>query len=205
MLSLIQPALLTLLAVLAGQYFCPRVGLGAPLVDAVLTGGSVKAALLRSLPLATVAGLVIAAVLIAHAAFVVPEIGSASALGARLSAFEMPLLTKLLYGGITEELLTRWGLMSLLVWIGWRLSGRPEVPRSNTFWLAIVGAALVFALGHLPLLIMIVPNPRPWLIAAVILGNAIPGVIFGCLFWKRGIEAAMFAHMTAHLVSTVVG
>lgn len=204
LLSLIQPTLLTLVAVLVGHYLSPRVGLGAPLVDAALTGGSVKAVLLRSLPLAAVAGFVIAAVLIAHAAYVVPEIGRASALGARLSAFEMPLLTKLLYGGITEELLTRWGLMSLFAWIGWRLSGRPEGPRSNTFWLAIVGAALAFALGHLPLLIMIVPNPQPWLIAAVVLGNTIPGVIFGWLFWRRGIEAAMFAHMTAHLISTVV-
>ena len=204
LLSLVQPTLLTLVAVLVGHYLCPKVGLGAPLVDAALTGGSVKAALLRSLPLAAVAGFVIAAMLIAHAAYVVPEIGRASALGARLSGFEMPLLTKLLYGGITEELLTRWGLMSLFAWSGWRLSGRPERPSSSTFWLAIVGAALLFALGHLPLLIMIVPNPQSWLIAAVVLGNTIPGIIFGWLFWRRGIEAAMFAHMTAHVISTLV-
>jgi hypothetical protein len=30
------------------------------------------------------------------------------------------LLTAMLYGGITEEILMRWGLMSLLVWIAWK-------------------------------------------------------------------------------------
>ena len=30
-------------------------------------------------------------------------------------------LTAMLYGGITEEILMRWGLMSLLVWIAWKV------------------------------------------------------------------------------------
>ncbi len=34
---------------------------------------------------------------------------------AELNKF-VPLPTRLLYGGITEELLLRWGLMTLLVW-----------------------------------------------------------------------------------------
>ncbi len=116
----------------------------------------------------------------------------------------MPLLTKLLYGGITEELLTRWGLVSLFVWLGWRLSGRPERPKHSIFWIAIAGSALLFALGHLPLLMLITPTPQSWLVAAVLLGNAIPGILFGWLFWRKGIEAAILAHMLAHLISSVL-
>ncbi|MCY7338540.1 MAG: CPBP family intramembrane metalloprotease, partial [Sphingomonas bacterium] len=127
-----------------------------------------------------------ALIIVAFGAFVSPEIGRASSLGARLSAFEIPLLTKLLYGGITEELLTRWGLVSLFAWLGWRLSGRPECPKNSIFWIAIAGSALLFALGHLALLMLITPNPQSWLVAAVLLGNAIPGILFGWLFWRKG-------------------
>ena len=36
------------------------------------------------------------------------------------------------------------------------------------------------------------------------LGNTLPGVIFGWLFWKRGIEAAMIAHALAHALATTI-
>lgn len=202
LLSLIQPLVMTLVAVLVGHYLTPKIRLGAPVIDAALAEGGVRAALWPILPSAFLAGLASAVILIAHVVYVVPEIGRASSLGARLSGFEVPLLTKLLYGGITEELLTRWGLMSLLAWLGWRLVGRPERLNNGMFWFAIVGSALVFALGHLPLLMVISPNPQLWLVAAVLLGNTVPGVFFGWLFWKKGIEAAMLAHMFAHVIST---
>lgn len=204
LISLIQPAALTLVAVFIGQTLAPKVGLGAPVVDALLGRSSVVPALRQIIPLAALAGLISALILIAHAAYVVPEIARASTLGARLSSFEMPLVPKLLYGGITEELLTRWGLLSLFAWLGWRFSGRPEHPKSSVFWIAIAGSALLFALGHLPLLMVISPDAQPWLVAAVLLGNLIPGVLFGWLFWKKGIEAAMLAHLLAHLISTVL-
>lgn len=204
LISLIQPAVLTLVAVFIGQTLAPKVGLGAPLVDGLLAGSSVGPALRTILPLAALAGVVSALIILAHGAYVVPEIARASSLGARLSSFEMPLVSKLLYGGITEELLTRWGLLSAFAWLGWRVSGRPEHPRSSIYWIAIAGSALLFAMGHLPLLIVISPNPQPWLVAAVLLGNAIPGVLFGWLFWKKGIEAAMLAHILAHLISSAL-
>lgn len=202
-LSLIQPALLTLAAIFLGHYLAPKVGLGAPLVDAVIARRPVGVAIWRILPSATLVASVSALIIIVYGAYAAPEIGRASPVGARLSAFEMPLLTKLLYGGITEELLTRWGLVSLLAWVGWRFSGRPACPKRSIFWIAIAVSALLFALGHLPLLLLIIPNPQWWLVAVVVLGNAIPGVLFGWLFWRKGVEAAMLAHMLAHLISSV--
>lgn len=49
----------------------------------------------------------------------------------RIAAFGklVPLPTRLLYGGITEELLPRWGLLTLLVCAAWRLlKARRNVP-----------------------------------------------------------------------------
>ena len=43
--SLIQPGIITLMAVLVGQFLAPKVGLRAPLLDAALTEGSVTSAL----------------------------------------------------------------------------------------------------------------------------------------------------------------
>jgi membrane protease YdiL (CAAX protease family) len=32
------------------------------------------------------------------------------------------------------------------------------------------------------------------------LGNSIFGIVAGFLYWRRGLEAAILAHMSAHLV-----
>lgn len=38
------------------------------------------------------------------------------------------------------------------------------------------------------------------MLAAVLVGNALPGFLFGLLYWKRGLEAAMITHALAHLL-----
>ncbi len=95
----------------------------------------------------------------------------------------------------------RWGLMSLLGWVAWRLGGRPDPVPAWCLWAGAAGAALLFALGHLPVLFMAYPNPSPGLLAAVLAGNAVPGLLFGWLFWRRGLEASMIAHALAHLLA----
>jgi membrane protease YdiL (CAAX protease family) len=100
-----------------------------------------------------------------------------------------PLPMRLLYGGITEEVLLRWGFMTLLVWL---FRGR--------YVLAILISSLVFAIGHLPIAFMLFPKPTLVLIAFVIAANSLFGVIAGVLYWKRGLESAIVAHMVTHLV-----
>lgn len=110
LLSLIQPAVLTLVAVFAGEAAARRTGLGAPLIDAWLTRGDLSAILRRQLRPALLAGATTALVLLAYAL----TVGRALDQGNRLTAFDVPLVAKLLYGGLTEEVLTRWGLASVL-------------------------------------------------------------------------------------------
>jgi NAD(P)-dependent dehydrogenase (short-subunit alcohol dehydrogenase family) len=45
----------------------------------------------------------------------------AEVIGDRTESNWLSSLTAMLYGGITEEILMRWGLMSLLVWIAWKV------------------------------------------------------------------------------------
>lgn len=206
LVSIIQPGVLTVLFVLVGAALAPRMDLQAPLTRAWASGAPALPVLRRQIaPAAVVAGIA-ALILTSYSLMVVPLLVEASEGEAitRLIAHGPPLLTKILYGGITEELITRWGLVSLFAWAAWRLIGKPAAVPHWVFWVAIILAAALFAAGHLPLLFALVTAPPWWAICAVLLGNAIPGVLFGWLFWKHGIEAAVIAHAGAHLLSTLV-
>ena len=105
----------------------------------------------------------------------------------------------MLYGGITEELLLRWGFMSFLVWLGWlilrRFSSRPP---AGVVWVAIAISAILFGIGHLPALAAMVPLTTIIVLRTVLL-NAIGGVIFGWLYWRYSLEAAVVAHAFTHV------
>lgn len=114
------------------------------------------------------------------------------------------LLTAMFYGGITEEILLRWGLMSLLVWIAWKsLKQGVTLPSQGIYQSAIVLAALVFGLLHLPATAAIVPLTPVVIIRALLL-NGIVGIAFGWLFWQYSLEAAMLAHISVHAFTFVL-
>jgi hypothetical protein len=113
-------------------------------------------------------------------------------------------LTAMLYGGITEEILMRWGLMSLLVWIAWKvLKQGVTLPSQGIYQGAIFLAALVFGLLHLPATAAIVPLTPVVIIRALLL-NGIAGIGFGWLFWQYSLEAAMLAHISFHAFTFVL-
>lgn len=193
LLAVIQPALLVVALAALGAWLAPKVGLDAPVVRAWAERRPVLAPLRRQLPAAVMAGIAVAAILVAFWTILTEQ-----GVGGSLLAFEIPLPTKLLYGGIVEELLLRWGLMSLFVWAAWRLGGGREAVPDWCYWAGMTIAALLFAAGHLPLLFLLLPDAPSWLIALVLAGNALPGMLFGWLYWRRGLEAAMIAHGLAH-------
>ncbi len=113
----------------------------------------------------------------------------------------LPLPTRLLYGGITEELLLRWGLMTLLVWAAWRLFQKGQGrPKPAFFVGAILISSLVFGIGHLPVAFMLFPETTLALTLFVIVGNSAFGLIAGYLYWKKGLESAMLAHALTHIL-----
>jgi membrane protease YdiL (CAAX protease family) len=95
-------------------------------------------------------------------------------------------------------------LMSLLVWII-SFAGRKKAVQvsSGVVWTAIVGAAILFGIGHLPFTATITAL-SPYIIARALLLNGAAGIIFGWLFWKKGLEAAMAAHFTADIFLFVI-
>ena len=116
--------------------------------------------------------------------------------------FVVPLVARVLYGGVTEELLLRWGLMTALVWLAWRfLQGRRGPVRAGLVWLAIAISALIFAAGHLPAASALLGVLNAGVATFVIGANTAFGLLFGFLFWRHGLESAMIAHALAHVVN----
>ena len=70
-------------------------------------------------------------------------------------------------------------------------------------WSALVASSALFAAGHLPMLHVLMPAAPGWFVGMALAGNFIPGMLFGWLYWRRGLEAAIIAHALAHLLSTV--
>jgi len=109
-----------------------------------------------------------------------------------------------LYGGIVEEILIRLFLMSVMVWVFgfiWRpTNGKPS---ATAVWVAIIVSAVLFGLGHLPATALLVELTPIVVLRAIVL-NGIGGLVFGWLFWKRGLMTAMLAHFSADIVLQVV-
>jgi len=197
--SITQSALLVALAVWLGVLLTPRIGLSAPAFEAMVTARSVMTALRPQIFPGLIAG-----VLGGIGLFAIGGYASPAVIAGAEQQFTIPLLARVLYGGITEELLLRWGVMTLLTWIAWRLLQRQKgTPQPVFVWLAIVVSALLFGAGHLPAAAMQVEELTAGLIMFVVGANTAFGVLFGYLFWRYGLEAAIFAHALSHVVSYI--
>ena len=187
---LIQPIVLTLVASAVGLALAHRVGLSSSIVDRLRRQEPSPVPLMLSVLVGAAAGALIVGgdLLFAWAQ---PE-AFASLRAAEFDPL-FGLVQGLLYGGITEEILVRWGLLSLIAWLllNLRLSGNAAT------WMAVVAAALLFGAGHLPALAVAAELNAP-LVIRTLLPNAVGGIAFGALFVRHNLEAAMLAHMATH-------
>lgn len=200
-ISLIQPTVLLTIAVVTGILLAHRVGLHAAVAEAVARGegflAKLKPQLLPGVLVGIACGLSIVIVWVIAKPFLSAEFVT------RAQEFNilLPAAVRFLYGGLTEELLLRWGLMTLLVWAAWRIfQGGKDVPKPAFVVAAILVSALVFGLGHLPVASLLAGGLTPPLVVYVVTANSLFGVAAGFLYWKRGLESAMIAHMFAHVV-----
>ncbi|MBJ6127951.1 CPBP family glutamic-type intramembrane protease [Microvirga splendida] len=103
----------------------------------------------------------------------------------------------LFYGGITEELMMRFGLMTLLLWLGLLLTGGRGRP--VLVWFAIGLTAFAFAAGHLGAVAGMQQMDNQVLIARILVLNGVLGLLFGWLYASRSLEHAMLAHAASHV------
>lgn len=176
-----------------------RVGLGSPVLRAwLITRTAPEWARLRpatSALLGLGAGLAVVALAPLADRWLPPMAHPPAHLGAQVSAVNGALAS--FYGGIAEELQLRLFLMTLLVWAVARL--RKALPGAGVYWAAILVAALLFGAGHLPTAAH-VWGLTPGVVVRTLLLNGVAGIVFGWLYWRRGLEMAMLGHFCADLV-----
>lgn len=193
--SLVQGAALAGLAAWAGAALGPRVGVGAPLLQALLAHAPVGRLLGRALTVGAIGAVLGAALLIAA------QRGMPAPLASIPTQLTPPPVVRVLYGGITEEVLMRWGVMTLLLWLFWRVGAAPGTPGAGSAWGAIVVSALIFGAAHLPAIAALAGRLTPTVAGYVVATNAAFGVLAGYLYWRTGLESAILAHVGAHLLS----
>jgi len=105
------------------------------------------------------------------------------------------------YGGINEEFLLRLFLMTLIVWVCSKFykSDTDITQKAGIMWVAIIISTIIFGLGHLPITGNVTSISAIVVVRAIVL-NGIGGIIFGWLYWKKGLESAMIAHFSADIV-----
>ncbi|KMQ49853.1 hypothetical protein CHISP_3206 [Chitinispirillum alkaliphilum] len=196
LIILLNPTILLIVAILVGVILHEKVSLELPVIKGIIRGE-------KNLPIKPIVqygitgGIITGVLLLLTGALYSSLIPMEFA---QLDEIPQPLLARLLYGGITEEILMRFGLMTLIVWTVSKISRRLD---SWIYWAGILTSALLFAIGHFPIVFQTVENPSNILLSYIVIGNSAGGVIFGWLYWKRGLEAAIIAHMFAHLVMVI--
>ena len=188
---------LILLCVLLGLRLGENLGLGAPNLQAWVSrrpggGHDLWVGMRRGLLWGAAAGVVTAGLsAAAEGVLTLPEFDSVSwtpwqgflgAIGA----------------GINEELMFRLGLMTLFA----RLLGmfvQRAAPGSGLLWTANALTALGFGLAHLPILAMFT-DVTPITVGLVLAGNGLVSMVFGWLFWRHGLAAAMAGHFATDVV-----
>jgi hypothetical protein len=210
-LSLIQPALLVILAAFAGAALAPGLNFVSYLARV-----NVHEPFTAQVPRAVASGLVVGVVIVALDIALFRHFSLQPAGSQPIGVILQALAGGVLYGGLGEEVMMRWGLMTLVVWLGARLAGRrsadsaPATPSGGPgmaapapiYVVAIVIVALVFAAGHLPAVSAMGPLTATVVLRTLLL-NAVAGLVFGWIYWRASLEAAMLAHATVHVVFAV--
>jgi membrane protease YdiL (CAAX protease family) len=106
--------------------------------------------------------------------------------------------------GVVEELGNRFFLITLFVWIGGFLKRDQEGrPTRDVYWGAILLAGLLFGWAHVDAQL---GNPTITFgdYGLLMVLNSSLGIFFGWLYWKLGLEWAIFAHFAYDAVISMV-
>jgi len=205
LIMLLQSTVMLTIAVGVGVGVASRVQLSAPWLEAIAHGqGMTHQRIQQPLIRGGVGGLISA--ILALVWFAALQSALPPDFLTAAETYKLPLLARILRGGISEEILMRWGLMTLLVWLPWRVSSRNRtVPLPSDYYIAALSlAAVIFGMLHLPIAFLLSPEITTALVVYVIGANTIVGAIAGYLYWQVGLEAAIIAHALFHVIVAIV-
>lgn len=103
------------------------------------------------------------------------------------------------YGAINEEVLLRLFLFTFIYFLFGKLFKNYKNNRLTFLWITNIIVALIFGLGHLPAALQIAPG-NFFEVFRILFLNGIAGIVFGYLYFSRGLFAAMVSHFACDLI-----
>ena len=198
LLKLVNPTIMLVVAVILGTILYQKVKLQVPILEKLVGIRTEEPYLLGILKYGIsggiLAGILIILVGLAFNPILPTEFKELD------ETLQPTLAVRFLYGGLTEEVLMRFGLMTFIVWLCTKII---RGIKSVVYWTGSVVSAVIFAVGHFPAAFQAVGAPTAGLLIYILIGNSIGGVIFGWLYWKKGLESAFIAHIFAHLIMII--
>ncbi len=196
---LINPTILLLISVFVGTLLYDKVGFSVPTISSILKIEQPKVKFTEQIKFGVLLGLLAGVLIVLVGAIFKSSLPQAFIdLGNKI---KLTTIARFLYGGLTEELLLRFGFMTLVVWIVFKITKNLG---DSTYWIGIILASILFAVGHFPVVFSAVENPTITLLTYILVGNSVAGLFFGWLYWKKGLEAAFIGHIFAH-VAMIIG
>lgn len=185
-----------------GLWISARANLGAPLLVKILSGKSFSDSFNRNTILAS--------------ALIGSLVGFLTLLMLKVQEYVLPMgpanfkhpsaipnLFASFSAGITEEIIFRLGIMSLVI-TAIQYLNKTKTPSNKTIWIGNLLTALFFGLIHIPMSSNYY-DLTPIVIGTTVLGNVITGTTFGWIFWRYGLIMAMLAHFIFDVVFHVIG
>ncbi len=203
--ALLDRMLPTSVAVGLGLWLAGKVGLDAPLIRAWAIGQRPAGLNLRRILVpALIGGLVVSVVPYLSSSLtplLLSELDANQAAAAAAAANITPWKGALaaFSAGVLEEIQYRFGLMTLFVWLVCKLTRRAQ-PGMIIMLAGILFAVIPFGLMHLSNLWAMGISITFGAALLVVLLNSAGGILFGWLYWRRGLESAMVAHFTMDIV-----
>ena len=181
-LNILQSVIVTAVFVAAGSILAPKIGFKAQLVNVPIKNKIFWMILKRQFYYGVSMGLAGSII----ACLIAPEF---------ITYLNMyPYLSRI-FGGLTEEVIMRWGFLTAIVWILWRIFQHGiGTPKALLIWTGILLNQILFSIAHTPALIRFGITHPIWSVFTIFMVS----LPWGWLFWKQGIEAAFIAHVSFH-------
>ena len=183
--------------VLIGVRLQRRTGLGVPKIESLVYEKQLPNFSRKGVWLSVSITFVLSVLLILSDLFLFSPFIS-SAIGEQVKPIWWQGILAMIYGGITEELMLRLFGMTFIVWVLAVIMRREkEAIPPSFYYIAIFLTAILFGIGHLPATMELFGELSAIIVTRAIVLNGLVGVWFGYLYWRKGLEYAIIAHMSA--------
>ncbi|CDZ75823.1 CAAX amino terminal protease self-immunity [Legionella massiliensis] len=196
-LAVAQTLVMVFMMSLAGAALSLRTGLSATLLEALLQGqpifGLIQQTMIPAI-LYTLGGLVIFLVL--YYGIVESILDDKTSLALKKIRATLGPDGCVLYGGVVEEVLARWGLLNVIAFFAILFAKQKT---DLVIWMSIFLSGILYAIGQLPAYLSAGCQPTRRLIYSLLLLTLWQAILFGWLFWQYGLVAAIVSHMLFHM------